>query len=73
MLQAHRRRPWQHRSRLPPANAVGYDGRCMFLEIFGLSIYFSKMKEKIYKKKFFNGGYGYYPLVIFFARLLLAG
>jgi hypothetical protein len=31
------------------AAALGYDGRCIFLEIFGSSIYFLKIKEKIYK------------------------
>jgi hypothetical protein len=31
------------------AAAMRHGGRCIFLEIFGLSIYFSKIKEK-YKK-----------------------
>jgi hypothetical protein len=32
---------------LPPCE---YGGRCIFLENFGSSIYFSKIKEKIYEK-----------------------
>jgi hypothetical protein len=49
-----RRTPWRqglnavgHGGR--DAAALGYDGRCIFLEIFGSSIYFLKIKEKIYK------------------------
>jgi hypothetical protein len=36
--------------RRPVPAAVRYDGRCIILEFFGSSIYFSKIKEKIYKK-----------------------
>jgi hypothetical protein len=32
---------------LPPCDTAGYNGRCIFLEFFGSSIYFSKINEKI--------------------------
>jgi hypothetical protein len=36
---------------LPPCDTAVFSGRCIFLEIFGSFIYFSKIKvEKIYKK-----------------------
>jgi hypothetical protein len=39
--------PWGAARMLPPCE---YGGRCIFLENFGSSIYFSKIKEKIYEK-----------------------
>jgi hypothetical protein len=30
---------------LPPCDTEGFGGRCIFLKIFGSSIYFSKIKE----------------------------